>query len=386
VHAEEALENQRLLMDRLDSPQYAQYMEAFQEDVARKGAGPVYQPIGDHHPGVVFTKSEKTRLAMARPYFVAKAMMPLITWAADGLDGTDRFARDLWPDDFGFLFFEEPIVSTEMWGRTVTTKAISWGRQNANFRLAKGGEIEIPLASENGTMLVFYTDMDDPRDEVNAQIKADAVEAGDWGKYQAMGRLHVHHFTFLPDDIRVGPPTTAVPEWYAQYAEGKIEPEDLTKAAPNDARFILSLLMLLNQTVVSVAEEEVSRPLARRARRMKLPPRVTVIKLRRLDLTNREHVGATSVEWQHQWIVGHFWRWQPRGPRSTPGVAPHTHVSPTRPDTTYTVDLTERGTRMLGCDVPGCEGYTVRIYIHDFWKGPADAPIMQSEKIMALIR
>src|SRR4051794_21063998 len=149
------LEEQALLRDRLSHPNYAKYMEPFLVDVARKGNGPtVNDPNTGEPSGWHFCNRERTRLDMAEAYFVSRDMVQLAIWASASLDSSDTFRHDLWPSDYGFLWLEDSLVSKEIWGRNVITKAITWGRGVAN--------------GKPGTMVVLYTDMDDERDEVNA--------------------------------------------------------------------------------------------------------------------------------------------------------------------------------------------------------------------------
>lgn len=332
-----ALEEQALLRDRLSTPGYVRYMQPFLEDTYAKKHGPV-TPGPDGKPsGWHFCQQEMNRLKMAEAYYVAAEMMPLVRWAASGLNETDRFDRTLWPTDYGFLYFEEPLISTEMWGRTVVTKAITWGRMHAD--------------DHPGTYLVHYTDMDDDRDEVNADIIADAQAAGDYDKYQRMGRLHVHHLVWIPDDMRVGPETVVPSEKYAQYAVGD---QTLAAETPNDGRFTLALLMMLNQTVTDVRKEETDRRAARRFRRMGLPSSVTVVRLRRHKDANR-YEGETLVEWAHRWIVRGHWAWRHCGPDHA-----------------------------FAQEYEG--GFRVRVWISPYIKGPDGAPLKQTEKVYALVR
>lgn len=333
----DALEQMGLLRDRLSLPEYSRYMQPFMEDVARKRMSAVTADPDGNPSGWQFCQREIARLKMAEAYYVSAEMMPLTRWAAAGLESTDRFEREVWPTDYGFLLFEEPMVGIEMWGRTVTTKAITWGRAVGTTSARRPGEI-------SGTLVNFYTDMNDPNDEVNVEIREKAIAAKDWDKYLRMGPLHVHHVMFIPDDERVGPPEIVPPEDYARFAVGTTNV--LAKSTTNDSRFLLALLMLLNQTVTSVAEHQMDKQTAKRFGRMKIPSKITVIQLRRHE-GSRQH-GESLVEWAHRWVVRGYWRNQP-----------------------YKVD-----------------GKTVyrRIWIAPHIKGPEGLPLKQSEKVYAFVR
>jgi hypothetical protein len=336
VNPTRVLEEQALLRDRLTTANYQAYMQPFLEDMARKGPGIMVTDEKGRPSGWHFCQREIKRLEMAESYYVSPDMVHLARWASTGLDDTDTFRHDLWPTDYGFIWLDGSLVSHEIWGRTITTQAMSWGRVNAN--------------GQSGMMAVFYTDMDDTRDEVNAQIKAKAIADGDWQKYQDMGNLHIHHIQFFRNGSDCGPETLTAPEDYQKWADG-----DLTTLAQteNDARFMLALLMLLNQTVTSVQTEDADKRLAKRMRRMKMPERVTVISLRRHEGARGE--GESLVEWQHRWVVRGHWRWQP-----------------------------------CGQDYPGAvqrDGkWVVRLYIAPYVKGPEGKPLKQSTKVYALVR
>lgn len=334
-----ALEQMALLRDRLSTPNYQSYMQPFLEDMDRKDTGPVIADARGRPSGWAFCNREVLRLTMAEAYFVSADMVQVARWAAAGLGEHDTFRHDLWPTDYGFLWLEDALVSSEIWGRTITTKALSWGRSVAN--------------GKPGTMIVLYTDMLDERDEVNRKVREDAQAAGDWDKYAAMGNLHVHHLAWIPDGMQVGPEQTPVPEDYARWAHGDIQPSQLAQSAPNDQRFILAVLMLMNQSVTSVAREQADKNAAKRFRRMKLPSAVTVVTLRRTAGSRQE--GETHVEWTHRWLVRGFWAW-----------------------------------RRCGAEHPYAEeydkGYRCRVYIAPFVKGPEGAPFKQSDKIYSLTR
>lgn len=325
-----ALEQMGLLKDRLSTREYQAYMQPFLEDVHLKGSGPIITDAQGRPSGWAFCNREVERLKMAEAYYVAEEMMPLVRWAAAGLSGIDRFEHDVWPTDYGFLLFEDALVSKEMWGRVTTTKAITWGRSVA--------------ANQPGTLVVFYTDMSDPRDEVNTQIREGAQDAKDWFKYERMGALHVHHVSWIPDGLRVGPEQIVPPARYAEYAVGN---QHLADSTPNDTRFLLALLMLLNQTVTTVARHEMDKQATKRFRRMEIPSAITVVQLRRHAGSRQQ--GESLVEWAHRWVVRGHWRNQPyKGENS---------------ETVYR-----------------------RIWIAPFVKGPDNAPFKQSEKVYAFVR
>jgi hypothetical protein len=119
-------------------------------------------------------------------------------------------------------------------------------------------------------------------------------------------------------------------------------------------RFIMSFLLMLNQTITRPEREQVSPKQAARFAKRNLPSAVTVVHMRRIEGGSRE--GSEShVEWQHRWVVRGHWRNQPVGP-GYPGAR----------------------------EVDG--KLVARIWIAPFVKGPQDAPLVVSTKVYALSR
>jgi hypothetical protein len=120
---------------------------------------------------------------------------------------------------------------------------------------------------------------------------------------------------------------------------------DVPAPYTNTDRLMYALWLLLNQTITDVSEEYVRKTSAKRAWRMGLPGRVSVIQLRRTEYQQSDEHG--SVDWQHRWIVRGHWRWQ-----------------------AYGAGRQERK----------------RIWVNPFIKGPEGKPFMQSEKLYDLSR
>lgn len=112
--------------------------------------------------------------------------------------------------------------------------------------------------------------------------------------------------------------------------------------------------MMLGQTVTSVEPHEFDRRTARRVRRMGLPGRVTVVRLRRVKDANR-YEGETLVEWANRWIVKGHWAWRHCG-QDHPRAQPYE------------------------------KGWRARCWVAPYVKGPPDLPLRQTEKVYALVR
>lgn len=354
-----ALDEQALLHMRVSTPEYQRYMTSFLEDVQKKGTGPVWADPKGNPSGQEFCRREGMRLGMAEAYFLAADMMPVVKWAAAGLDGTDRFAQDLWPTEYGFLWLEDPLLSSETWGRAVVTKAVTWGRVNSS-------------TAGPGVIVVWYTDMDDERDEVNQHLlKASSPQH--LALMEKMGHLHVHHTSFIGDDQRVGPQIVVPPEDYAKYADNG---QTLTKEASNDHRFLLAFLMLLGQKITAVSTPEQTAREQKRWRRMPIPGKVNIVRLRTVIRPKGE--GESTVEWAHKFIVGQHWKWQPYGPRVCEGGGE---------DHAYGAVDYEAGKRVRYCTQPGCPANLKRIWIAPYVKNAdLDLPFKQTTKVRALVR
>jgi hypothetical protein len=118
-------------------------------------------------------------------------------------------------------------------------------------------------------------------------------------------------------------------------------------------RMLHAYWLLMNQTVTHLTEAEIPRAMAKRARRMEIPDRVTVVALRRIE---GQHHGESDVDWQYRWLVRGHWRWQ--------------HVSEHHP-------AAER-------DPEG--GFRARVWVRPHVKGPDDKPFHLTEKVYALVR
>lgn len=322
-----------LLRSSLDSPHYKEYAQFFLDDVFKK-KGVLFSDVDDREKkpnGERFCANLTRILGLSDSYFVSSEMATLCEFASQSLDETDQFARDLWPSDYGFLMFEKGLVRSDVQGRKLVIKAMAWGRSMTSNASAVG--INGRLA---GTMIVSFTDAYDERDEINQYL---------WTQRNAetmtkLGRLQVNHVYVVADGQRVGP-AEFHPRDYPVY---DAEDDTINGTTANDGRFLLAMLMMFSQTITEVVEADIDRPTARRAKRMGLPPRVTVVRLRRSKDYGR-YEGETMVEWHHRWIVKGHWRNQPYG-----------------------------------------DGTVRRIWIAPYIKGPENKPLKQSEKVYALVR
>lgn len=333
----EVLDHQAALIDFLDSKAYRRNLKNFVEDMQSKKQATLTPGGGEQMAPWV-----RSSLRVAESFHVQADMMPLLKAAAMDLEETDYIVHERIPAEHGFLMFDEPWLTKDVWGAQIATNAIQWAHGSAGAAGHPG--LTIP-----GIWLVHYTDINDERDEVTRNL----YEIHGDRFIRELGRLHVNHIWFLPYEQRVGPFSVPSPEDYQKYAfEGQV----LLKETPNPARMVVALFRLLTQVIVEVRDAPIDRASARRAKRMNIPARVQTVKLRRKEISYLNPAeGPTNVEWRHSWIVKGHWAWRHCGPD-------HPFAEPYE------------------------KGHHARVYIRPYFKGPEDKPLVVTEKVLDLAR
>ena len=285
-----------------------------------------------------------TALQVGSAYYVEPDMTDLVIGASLGLDETDTFRYDELPTECGFAYFEKPLILKNVRGVNLLVNGLLWF--SASMYDKQSDQIK------HGTILMLLNDHDTTPDDIAKRIMQGERTILDYQIYRVnMGRWGLIGFEMMWNGMEIGPAMTeASKEKHAQMiSEGQI-PESCT----NIRRQIHSFWLMLGQTVTHVREEEAPRPYARRARRMKLPERVTVIRLRRHERKG-DGVGETAVEWSHKWWSRGHWAWR--------------HCSEQHPI----------------AEPDGKGGWHVRVYVRGSIKGPADKPLKITSKIYALV-
>jgi hypothetical protein len=274
----------------------------------------------------------------AHAYYVAPDMTDLVEWAADGLDDTDAFRMDEVPTERGFVYFEKPIQMHDIRGKTMMVNAALWFK--ANFRLSTGD------TKTEGYLVLTFNDHRNTPDEIALQM----LNGPNGENYAAMGRWGMIGMQAMLEGVRIGPRLISE----ATYTDGATgETMERTTPFTNIIRVMHAYWLLLDQTVTHVSEAEIPRAFSKRARRMEIPDRVTIVALRRMEGTSH---GETDVEWQHRWVVRGHWRWQ--------------HVS--------------KDHKLAEPDGKG--GWVARVWVRPHVKGPEDKPLHLTEKVYALVR
>lgn len=305
----------------------------------------------------------------AYAYRVTHDMSLMLQHLAAELDDTDRFMPDLAPTGCGIVCFDHPVPIKDIRGKTMLMHWLIWGPAQTQTTLGR---------RETGTGFWTFNDTWRQPDEVEIENRARRLEevGGDQAKaeafHHALGRWSgMIGFDLAFAEQRLGPLIIPVNDTQrAEYLAKGIEPVPGT----NPLRYLHALWLLLNQTVAKVEPEEPDRPARRRAVKKRIPPQVTVIRLRREESLYERPEGESMVEWAHRWIVRRHWRWQPYGPRK----ADHAHImGPIE---------AEQGFLVKRCVHEGCEVHEKRIVISPYVKGPEGAPLKQSEKVYSLDR
>jgi hypothetical protein len=338
------LDEQMTLLARSTTPTYSEMAAEMLSSILAKShmLGPEWAAKARQHTRAHWLEMVVPSIENACAYHVSTEMLTLAQWAGHLLPEDVALEPEMVPTASGFLMFEDALVGMEVWGRTTYTHAILW-RPIASKYLdyQKGAGIEI----------YSFNSFRDVRDEVTQKILAEYKERGrnPMEHFAALGHLQIDHIIAVPYGEKQ-PAMVHTPEGYAEgwtedrrtvWAEGRSPIPD----NENWIRTIIAIFTLMNQTVADTREVEVDRKTAKRARRMNLPGRVTIIHLRRMEGSKSDH--ESDVEWQHRWVCRGHWRNQRFGP-----------------------GLTE----------------VRRLWIAPYIKGPEGKPLIISEKVYSLHR
>jgi hypothetical protein len=297
----------------------------------------------------------------ADAYHVSEDMTNLVVHAASLLDETDRMSRQLAPSRSGLVRFEQPLPMRDIRGKQLSISWMGWGPVLVSIQTRH--DVREP---QEAMCVWMWNDHQDAPDEIALTLMDPADDPrlyefsiGKLGRWGFIGGETVY------DNMRLGPAYVEADEARraAILADG-----DIPVGFTNPLRYLHALWMLLGQTVVNVEERQLDRPYARRAKRMNLPRRVTVIELRRRE--GRRQPGETMVEWNHRWVVKGHWRWQQYGPRR------HEHA----------YGPVQVNGRVLVRECDTCDARIERIWIDPFVKGPDGKPLIVTDKVYALMR
>jgi hypothetical protein len=323
-------------------------------------------------------ENARASLPQAECFLVTEDMSLLVQSAAAGLEGTDRIDRTIVPTRSGLVRFVRPLPIRDIRDQTLLVSWLLWFPVLTMKSRHDQGE-----PTEAICYLMFNDRLTDPDDVelgtrrlLAGQVPWDPPlerdpETGEWGpepgwtaEQAAAGvRAGMEHFgrwafigsEIMFDGMRMGPPSVPPNEDLRNklFAEG-LEATEYTSSP----RYLHALWLLLNQTITQKRPGEIERPARRRAERAQIPARVTVVELRRIR--GKESEEPSLVEWSHRWIVRGFWRWQPVSDRH-PLAQPNTGQTPSG-------------------------DWVARIWIAGHVRGPADKPLVVTDKVYRLGR
>lgn len=345
MHPSQALDKKADLYARTANPLFrevvATQVELDTRSINTNGAMP--QPEKARRGAEIIASRLGGELGKAHCYYVSPEMTDLVVWASMGLDETDAYRMDELPTERGFVYFEKPLVIMDVRGKQMLVNAVCWFPGEAD---AKDGRGRYPV-----TAMVYFNDARNTPDDIYTEMHLGPNKDFQYRWEEVMGGWGLIGIQGLSDGIRVGPQLLKVHDAAAwqEYEETGTMPQDFT----NMLRLMHAYWLLLNQTVTHVSEAEIPRAMAKRARRMDIPDRVTIVALRRIEGTSH---GETSVDWQYRWLVRGHWRWQ--------------HVSEHHP--------------LAEPDPEG--GFRARVWVRPHVKGPEDKPFHLTEKVYALMR
>lgn len=257
------------------------YGDGFIESLREKGdalAG------GDHasEPGWL-SRVARGQLTVGEPFFVSDDVFELVSTAVESFGDEPLLATDL-ITPHGFVLLPKPVFSEDRNGKSINTRAFSWGPCEGSATPAGAGA----SAPAVGTYLMMYSDSnvkDDFYDEMNEpQMKA---------LWTPTHGLSLWHMT---------------PWWF-----GTGRPK-IAEYAGNGYlwRWLQAFFRMSMQQIVTAQRMLPPRPFAKRAKRAGRDPGVLVMQLRRRTpkYVNGEGEGR---DWQFQWVTRGHWRnqWYP---------------------------------------------------------------------------
>jgi hypothetical protein len=269
----------------------------------------IIQP--DTTPEQVTAKLRQT-LTISETYYVAPAMQTLIAAAAESMPHDEVIVASDLPSPQGFMFVPGGVVATDLRGLPCTTDAVLWDTY--------GGKVAVTL----------YVDKYNTGNTFNTERIRQLNESA----FNALPRLTPWSFggfsldSPLPRYTTVSrpvPPELVSRLTWRQNTESQevnVYPRDADDAEVNEyidglelaqgpeaiMLWFMTVLKLMQQTMVSTEPMHVPRATQRRMQRMKLANnRATVIELRRRKGQDK---GDTHFEYSHRFLRRGHWRRQ----------------------------------------------------------------------------
>lgn len=285
----------------------------------------------------------------AECFHVTPDLAQLVLYSASQLDEHDRIDRTILPTRSGIARFEGGLPFTDVRGKKLRISWIGWGPVMANF-VSEGRSLHDTGEPQEVTALWLWNDHREEPDEIYDEMRVQFAK--NWDEHER----HLGRWGFIGSEIMMDGASLG-PAWVdpGEFKKERIVLDgDVPVEFTNAIRLAHAFFLLLGQTVSQTMEAHLDKPRRKRAGRAGIPARVTVVQLR--NLQTRQEQGESMVEWSHRWLVRGFWRWQVCGPEHRLAQ----EVSPGK--------------------------WRARIWIAPFVKGPADKPLVVSDKVYALHR
>lgn len=242
-------------------------------------------------------------------YWVNDDMIEVAKHAATSMPNEGLAEEDL-PCQNGIMFFEHPLHSPDLHGKSCSIGAIGWmigsGRGIVRSKDDPDVDLEVKkgedMAVGRGCIVTWYSDRDDPAD--------------DYGR--AAGLLNATfpcRFTLLGETLHLldqnDKPGTD---------EGAAAKMGIPLERAHDMRFFLDTLpkaiwRLMQQQIAVISESRPDRPTRRRMEKagVKKESTIRLVTLRRLKIREVPEGEAQPRDWTHRWMVSGHWRnvWLP---------------------------------------------------------------------------
>lgn len=288
-------------------------------------------PNIDHQ---VLITALRNHLAVADTYHLDVRMASTVLQHGEQLREVSRIEQFEPPSACGVLTLDQPWDVEEVSGNTQHVNIITWGP----VRVGRPDAQDV----HTGTLFTLWWDT---RRINNSFTRALQENSELQTVIDMFGGLYPIYIIPMPRDIRIGPYWHPVPE--EKQVELRAQGRSIAERLNSPLHHVLATWELMAQSVANVVDEPLHRAESRRARRANIPPRVTVISLRR-----NEHSAETGTGTPLAWRVP---------------VKSHTRH--------YWVRDPETG-----------ELVRERRDIETHWRGPQDAPVRVTDKVYTLKR
>jgi len=329
---EAVLDTQQQLWGWWQTPLGHQYAKTFANDqLLKKGQ--------DAMTGV--QEVQETMLFHADPIAIEPDMWTLVEYAQKEFQPEPLRETDI-ITEAGFMVLPRPLVSKDIWGKTVSYRAIGWMpawriTPPAPELLKKSPALAIAQQMMGwdrkvyGIYVSLYSHIADP-DDYDAPAKERFRRAHDAGGFPDLTLAHLEVFRFGQDYAHAtremfdglhadhllaadgvvldNGDDPGKPAGYDYYTEHGVDWDKAIASYIDTRRSIQALFRLLSQHIAVRTKHRASRPAQRRAKRQAYPPKdVTVVTLRRPRNEDMPlDPAGKHVEWSHRWIVSGHWR------------------------------------------------------------------------------